>query len=95
MICRFKVQCSEADNANVESGFVAGEDYNDCFSKIYDWYFMDGQLGSIEISMIPCVDEDGNIVALETNTTPYIETVYEDNAFNHAVPDYYDRDEDF
>lgn len=83
MICRFKVQCSETDTNNVESGFVAGEDYNDCFSKIYDWYFMDGQLGSIEISMIPCVDEDGNIVALESTTTPSIETVY------------FDRDEDF
>lgn len=92
MICRFKVQCSEADNTNMESGFVAGEDYNDCFSKIYDWYFMDGQLGSIEISMIPCVDEDGNIVALET-TAPEVITV--DHTFNHAVPDYYDRDEDF
>ena len=57
MICGFKVRWytgGEIDNHYVESGYVAGEDYDDCFSKVRDWYFADqiDQMESIEISSL-------------------------------------------
>ena len=105
MICGFKVRWyagGKMDSHYVESGYVAGEDYDDCFSKVRDWYFSDqiDQMESIEISMVPCIDDDCDIVVLETMSPENITVNYDaehavpDPEFNHVVPDYYDCDED-
>lgn len=96
MICGFKVRWyagGKVDSHYVESGYVAGADYDDCFSKVRDWYFSDqiDQMESIEISIVPCVDDDCNIVALETISPEDIdsERAVPDPEFNHAIPDCY------
>lgn len=96
MICGFKVSWyadGRVDSHQVESGYVAGEDYDDCFSKVRDWYFSDqiDQMESIEISMASCVDDDCDIVALETISPENIdsERTVLDPEFNHAIPDCY------
>ena len=96
MICGFKVRWyagGKVDSRYVESGYVAGADYDDCFSKVRDWYFADqiDQMESIEISMASCVDNDCDIVALETISPGEIdsERAVSNPEFNHVVPDYY------
>lgn len=97
MICGFKVRWyvgGMIDNHYVESGYVAGTDYDNCFSKVRDWYFADEpqEMQSIEISMVPCVDREHDIVAIERIAPEDITVEYDpDNCVDG--PDF-DCDED-
>ena len=101
MICHFKVRWYEngvLDEHYMESGYVAGESYIDCYAKIQDWYFTNEEdnMDSIEISAIPCVGEDNDIVVTESCTPERIVVNYDPNKpldINAGVH-YYDCDED-
>lgn len=66
MICRYAIRWKDSTVYD-ESGYVAGEDMPDCFSKLHNWFFEDQMedLGSIELSGVDWLDDEGDIIAAD------------------------------
>ena len=83
MICHFSTRWYEGgkmDRHYTESGYVAGKDYNDCFSKIRDWYYADeafSDMETIEISAVPCEDDECDILVTESTCPEKLTITYD------------------
>lgn len=91
MICKFKVnwiQNGKIDNSYTESGYVAGENLDDCFRKIREWYFGDDlyEVGDIAISAVPWTDDSCDIVMTESIKPENLTVTYDPPAESSVSP---------